>query len=334
MNGKGLMMNGLLCATLWYSFLLCGCTQRALTYEQQVGIPFSITLDWSALAEGEEKPQYIKGLFFPVEGGAPIERFISPDGGEIYVPEGEYHVIIYNWRTNAETQTVQFRGDTYETFEAYVAPRNTRPNADFSLLPCPDSQLYGWNSGEDTVIISEKSPTVRTRSWEGDTVTVSMSPLVHSYVVAVYISNAQYLSDISAVATYSYSSAPLGGGSYPDSDERYAVETKLECGKDSNGNSIYYCRVTTFGFIEEAEKEIVFDFSNVAGNQKQERVDISDPIKKVNQGAAPPNVPHVVRPPENPIVVPIPEAPPSGQGGGFSPPLLDDWEETHKDIFM
>lgn len=323
--------------------LLCSCSHRDLTFEIDEGLPFRLEMDWSGLQPGVEKPIYIKALFFPAEGGAAVERFVSPDGGEVRVPAGEYRVIIYNWRTNATTQTVQFRGDTYDTFEAYVAPRNvtmtTRAGRTLPLLPRPDAQLYCWNSGVGTVVISETSPTVRTRGMgastrdvESNMLPVSMTSMVRTYVVAVSVKNYEYLEGISALTIDAYGNTPLGGGTLAGS--RYAVETKVEPGEEVDGVRMYYCRITTFGLFDDAAKSLVLDVSNSEGSSQRVEIDISDAVGRVDMGAPSTDPPPVVIPPENPIVVPVPETPPGGTGGGFHPPALGDWEEEDKDIFL
>lgn len=336
-TGRRMRLRGMLACVLLCVVLLCGCENRPLTYGQQTGIPFRLSLDWSALEEGEETPRYLKALFFPVDGGEAVERFVDPDGGEIYVPRGEYRVIVYNWRTNSETQTVQFRGDTYDTFEAYVTPRNgttaNRGEETLPVLPPPDKQLYGWNTGDATVIISETSPTVRTRSGSGDALEAAMSPLVHNYVVAVSVANAQYLDGILAVATDAYGSSLLGGGSNPGG-ARYAMQTHIERGGMVNGVQTYYCRVTTFGFFEDSKKTLVLDLANTSGETQREEVDITESVGRVDMGEAPADEPQVAVPPEVPIVVPVPDTPPGGSSGGFAPPGLSEWDEIHKDIFM
>lgn len=318
--------------------LLCGCERRDLTYDSQEGVPFRIALDWSNLTPGIDKPQYIKALFFPIEGGQAIERFISSEGDQVNVPVGEYRVIIYNWRTNTATQTVQFRGDTYDSFEAYVAPRNvtmtTRGGQTLSLLPRPDIQLYGWNTGGETVIVSATSPAVRTRSSEGDILTAVMHSIVRSYVVAVHVANDQYLGGMSALAIDAYGSAPLGGGS-PKS-ERYALETKVERGKEvAGGTRIYYCRVTTFGLFDDSPKNLVLDVTNTEGEARRVEVDITEAVGKIDMGGTSTADPPVVVPPGDPVVVPpVDSSNQGGIGGGFSPPALDDWDEESKDIFI
>lgn len=325
------------CIFLLSLLLLESCERRELTVDSQEGVPFRITLDWSNLALGVEKPQYIKVLFFPVGGGAVVERFVSPDGEEVRVPPDEYQVIVYNWRTNAQTQTVQFRGDTYDNFEAYVTPRNitmtTRGGRTLPLLPRPDMQLYGWNTGDETVTISTTSPAVRTRASEGDVLTATMRPLVHSYVVAVHVANDQYLGGMSALAIDAYGSAPLGGGSFGNG--RYAVEAIVERGKEvTGGTRIYNCRVTTFGFFDDSPKNLVLDVTNTEGEARRVEVDITEAVGKIDMGGASIDPPVVV-PPNDPVVVPPVESP--GQGGtsgGFLPPVLDDWDEENKDIIM
>lgn len=334
MNGE---WGSSVCSLLLSVVLLCGCENRPLTYEQQTGVPFYLSLDWSAVDEGKEVPRYIKALFFPVEGGEAVERFVAPEGGEVYVPPGEYRVIVYNWRTNSETQTVQFRGDTYDTFEAYVAPRSgataNRGEETLPVLPSPDKQLYGWNTSDATVVISETSPTVRTRTVSGDALEAEMSRLVHSYVVAVNVANAQYLDGILAVTTDVYSCSRLGGGANPDV-KRYATETRIERGGTVNGAQTYYCRVTTFGFFEDSKKRLVLDLVNTSGDTQREEVDITESVVKVDMEQVPADEPQVVVPPETPIVVPVPDTPSGGSSGGFALPGLSEWEEIHKDIFM
>lgn len=321
----------LLCGALF----LCGCERRELMYEPQEGVPFRLTPDWSCLEEGEEAPQYMKALFFPVDGGAVVERFIPSDGSDIYVPEGEYQVILYNWRTNESTQTVQFRGDTYDTFEAYVSPRNpvmtTRP--DLSRLPHPDRQLYGWNTGGDTLVVAGSSPVVRTRAASGDALTAPMRSLVRSYLVAVDVTHAEYLEGISGVVTDVYSSIPLGGGSYGEG--RYAMEAPVQRASTTDGVTRYYCRVTTFGFFDDSAKTLDLTVTNTSGDTQRVSLDITDAVGRVDLGQAQGDSPQVVAPPGGkPVDVPAPQETPSGPGGGFAPPALSEWEQEYGDIYL
>lgn len=342
-NGKRLTMDeGVaqwLFLTLACLLSLTGCQSRDLYYEAEEGVPFRVTPEWSLLGVGEEKPNYIKAMFFPVGGGAPVERFVPTEGGEVNVPTGEYRVIIYNWRTNYQTQTVQFRGDTYDTFEAYVSPRNPalsnrseETGETLSRAPAPDLQLYAWNTGGSTVTISKSAPTVRTRGVESDALTVTMQPMVRTYLVAVNVENAQYLGGITAAATAAYSSLFLGTGRL--AGEPCAVETRVEKSGESGALTAYHCRVATFGLLDDGGETLLLDLARTDGTVVHREVGITREVANVDLGAVGKDTPQVVIPPESPIEITRPQGGGTGSGGGFAPPQLGEWEEEDREIMM
>lgn len=312
-------------------FLFSSCERRELTYGKQENTPFRMVLDWSALQDGEEKPQYIKALFFPVNGGTCIERYLSPDDGEISVPDGEYRIIVYNWRTNATVQTIQFRGDTYSNFEAYVAPRSTtlrsRNEPELPIIPQPDEQLYAWNTGDETVIVSNTAPVLRTRTLQGNELNVSMSKKVRIYTLSIHIKNTQYISNMHAAVRDAYGAVPLGDGTDRD-ERRYGIETTMQQGESESGVTTYHCRINSFELFDDKEQKLVVNITNTNDEVQQKETVITDAIQKADKGEVAPGEPQVVIPPESPIVV----KPGASAGGGFTPPTVGDWEEKNEEI--
>lgn len=313
----------LLCVQIFF-----GCERRPLTYDYQEGVPFRLELDWSALG-GAEQPFYVKALFFPVSGGKVVERYVKPEGEEIKVPPGKYNIIVYTWRTNAAAQTVQFRGETYDTFEAYTEEKYQRlplqrAATDIPVVPQPDA-LYAWNSRSEPVEITY-SKGVQGKSAQPNTLTAVMQSMVREYEFEVNVRNAEEIHSMYAVLTHVYGSKPLGGGT--ENKQQYGLlAQEVILVSKTEDISTYRCHVTAFSF-HATDKSFIVNITNKTGGGQQEEINITESIDDRDNGVIPPTEPIVIAPKEDPIVVERKEV----GGGGFVPPTLDDWNKKDENI--
>ena len=315
---------------LLYLLVPAGCERRPLTYDSEEGIPFRIELDWSAL-NGTEQPLYVKALFFPIDGGKAVERYINPAGQEVNVPPGKYNIIVYTWRTNADAQTVQFRGDTYNSFEAYTQEKHQRlplqrSEASLAVVPQPDA-LYAWNSSTQSIEVTYRTATTQ-RAEPVHSLTAVMQSMVQEYEFEINVRNASEINTLYAVLTHVYGSQPLGGGT-TNSQLYGLLAQEVVRVSGSEDEATYRCRVKSFGFYPQ-EKSFIVNITNKGGSGQQEIIDITQSIDDRNNGVVPPTQPIVVAPKEDPIVV---DRSPVG-GGGFVPPTLDDWNKKDENITL
>lgn len=310
--------------------LLGGCERRPLTYDDDEGVPFRLKPDWSLLADADEQPLYVKALFFPVEGGKAVERYIDPAGEEVRVPPGKYNLIVYTWRTNAAAQTVQFRGDTYDSFEAYTRVKDQRlpvqrSQTSIPVVPQPDA-LYAWNCNAQPIEVSYTKG-VQGQPARANVVTALMQSMVHEYEFEINVRNAGEINTLYAVLTHVYGSQPLGGGT-PDKQQYGLLAQEVIRVAGDEETATYRCRVVAFGF-QQSDKSFIVNITNKTGGGQQEVIDITQAVDDRDNGVTPPEEVIVVAPKEDPIVVERTEV---GGGGGFVPPTLDDWNKKDENI--
>ena len=89
------------------------------------GASYPCRLDQSGLA-AEEENYGSTILFYPRDGGAPhIFQMGERTGETVRLPMGTYDAIIFN-RSFNDFSNIAFRGDSYETLEAYARKVETR----------------------------------------------------------------------------------------------------------------------------------------------------------------------------------------------------------------
>ena len=105
--------------------LFTGCERRALTYYEVTEL--HILVDWSQSGLVAEEENYGSTiLFYPRDGGAPhIFQMGERTGETVRLPMGTYDAIIFN-RSFNDFSNIAFRGDSYETLEAYARKVETR----------------------------------------------------------------------------------------------------------------------------------------------------------------------------------------------------------------
>lgn len=311
--------------------LLSGCQRRELTYDYEEGVAFRLEIDWSALKAGEEQPTHVKAIFFPVDGGKVEERYVNPEGGEIKVPAGTYNIIVYTWRTNTEGQTVQFRGDSYETFEAYTEEKHQRLPVQRSetsvvVVPQPDA-FYAWNSTSEPVEISySKGLVQKNKTATVNTLNAIMKSMVQEYEFEINVRKAEDIRTMYVVLTEVFGSLPLGEGLPRIDHYGLLVQDVLRVG-DIGEITTYRCKAATFGF-HDTDKSFIINMTHTTGSGQQEIIDITEPIDERGSGTTPFEKPIVVASKEDPVIVDKKE----GDSGGFVPPTLGDWDEKDENI--
>ncbi len=272
-----------------------------------------ITLDWESLQGNISKPEYIKALFFSVDTDKVYERYIDSDDHIISLPKGDYNVIFFNWRVNEGAQTIQFRGKTFDTFEAY-----TDPISKSDVLSKPDSYLFAWSSGDVIIHIGESCPT---KSEDAvNSMDISMSNIIKSYMLEVDIENHK-----SITAVQSRLSGARGGfflGSNKPTDN--LIDMEMDCdikSVDDKGKASFY--INYYGKQESDPLNISFKTANSNGVMQQFDLDIKDVVNKIDKGEIDNSSNINISNPDAPVVV---EPSPPVDNDGFVPPNLGDWE--------
>lgn len=308
----------LLCVLSFFS-----CERRELTYDTQEGVPVNISIDWSALKADEEKPLHIKALFYPTDGGKPIERYLmNSDGEKVYVPEGEYNIIVYNWRTNGESQTIQFRGhEEYLTHEAYTAEasrrKQTTKQSSDPIIAQPD-YTYSWSTGKTPVRVGFAR--------SGD---ISIVPRVENqvryYQFTVDIYNPDEISSIEGVIEGTHGWIRLATGER--SSNSYSTDlTITRMAGENKEKAKFLLTVRTFGVMNRLSNNITIETTNSDNLKETFTKDVGDIIDQINKGTLDNSKPIDISDPEIPIVITPGKKP---EGGGFKPPVVDDWDDTH-----
>lgn len=110
---------------LCVSILLVSCERRDLTYYEVSEI--TLTADWNDSGLDDKEQKYgATAVFYPRNGGEP-KIFMMGDrsGDAVRLPMGVYDIIVFN-RSFNDFSNIAFRGNSYETLEAYARKVETR----------------------------------------------------------------------------------------------------------------------------------------------------------------------------------------------------------------
>ena len=117
------------------------CERRELTYYEVAEI--SLSADWSLSGLDSKEADFgATALFYPQTGGEP-KVFLLGDrsGDKIRLPEGIYHVLLFN-RSFNDFSNITFRGkECYETLEACAGKIITRPDEGIRTLVSSPEEL-------------------------------------------------------------------------------------------------------------------------------------------------------------------------------------------------
>lgn len=153
---------------LCVSILLVSCERRDLTYYEVSEI--TLTADWNDSGLDDKEQKYgATAVFYPRNGGEP-KIFMMGDrsGDAVRLPMGVYDIIVFN-RSFNDFSNIAFRGNSYETLEAYARKVETRVDKKTrvetrTIISSPDelaaATLEGFTVTEDmlvNLVISQKS---------------------------------------------------------------------------------------------------------------------------------------------------------------------------------
>ncbi len=166
---------------------LVGCTRRPLSLKgcgEQSGYSaeIEVSVDWSlsgydpAARSDENYIHRVSFRFFPLDGSEPFDRYLENDveRGTIFVPEGEYSVVVFNESIDDSywKQAIRFEDcDNYTRFAAELVDQNSElyfyEPATEELLSV--EALFLASASVDRFVVSREMCTTEQWAWsEGD----------------------------------------------------------------------------------------------------------------------------------------------------------------------
>ena len=110
-------------AILLLIIVICSCQRRPVI--EYTGAWVRVQIDWET---AQIEPNGASVYFFPKQGGTPFVLWTNHTLDSIYLPIGNYDVLVHNERVSEYTN-IAFRGTgAYETFEAYAHPDLSTPD--------------------------------------------------------------------------------------------------------------------------------------------------------------------------------------------------------------
>ena len=319
---------------LFLSLVLISCERRPLTYDYNDTLIVDINIDWQNLSKDGELPKYLKAMFYPVDGGVVVERYLESLGGELRIPQNEYNILIYTWRINAGAQSVQYRNiKSFTTIEAFTgetskSKEKSKINGETIILQ-PDNYLFSWTSYDEPLDLTKKSLEALTKVPTGITSTVlkheinaTMVNNVNHYNFEVEIVNWKEIAAIDIKVTGANGWLRLGMMEL--SPETYSLEIDTRRISGDDVKSKFDLSFRTFGMGKYSLNSIYINTKNHDGVDQEFIITIDDIIDDINNNTDVNNSPYDLTDEENPIII-IPAEKPSTGGGGFDPPSVDDW---------
>lgn len=322
-------------AILILCILQYACQRREIDYEYEGNVEVSVVPEWCDDVIEAEMPKYLKACFYPVNGGKMHERYIDPEGETVKIPSGEYNIVVYTWRINANAQTVQFRNqEHFDTFEAYTAETLRSENRKHTtpILLQPDNYMHSWSSSDAPVSIKKtgiQSSDFSKRENLCVVINPRMQNQVKRYSVRIQIMNIKSIASIEAHVTGSTGQFRLAHGSV--SSDHYAIKIEPYLAATKNDDAIVDLSFNTFGMhlnstrnSENAVGPVNLVITTVNGDNLTQKsvIDLTENIIAIENGEKD-EIDHKELPP----VVVEPSAPPESGGGGFNPPEIGDWED-------
>lgn len=296
------------------SFACLSCERKDLYYPSQSRL--RVITHWEN--NTQERPLYNEAIFYPVNGGNECRYYIEKDTTILPLPVGRYHVIFYNWRTNANAQTVQFRDlETYKKMISFTGClMNKPPYLDtFHLYLNPD-MLYSWTTDEQ-----KSSGIITCSSNTGDMQTLHIYPtrVTHNYDFHVEVIGLKYVRAVSAAALgfapglIMYDKRALG------SDVGHKLDIRLT-------QSGFQCHFSAYNHYSPNNQRLLFVIKLPDGSIRQYYRDLNEELD--NKGT----IEHVQK-----IILDCDgfvNLPATGDNEGFEPPEINDWEGIVEDIVV
>ncbi|MGL4781463.1 MAG: DUF5119 domain-containing protein [Bacteroidales bacterium] len=296
-------------SVLGLSLGLFSCERKELYYPPRSKV--RLITHWET--ELKEKPHYNEVIFYSTEGDGLYRYYIEKDTMLLSVPIGEYHVILYNWRTNASAQTVQFKNHhQYTEMKSFTGLLFNKSGYfdNYDLYLAPD-MLFSWTTEEH---INSK---VVTYASKNDELTLHTYPrrVVHDYNFHVEVIGLEYVRAVSAVSVGFAQKLTM----YNKSGIEKEVGHKLNIKVTDVG---FQCNFSAYNHFQPNDQKLHFVIKLPDGSFREYFRDINQELDEKG------TIEHVEK-----IVIEFDGTidPPSG-GGGFEPPEIGDWEGIEEDI--
>lgn len=292
-------------------FFLSACEHKELCYMHPHFVTVRVEFDWSNIV-GYSKPEGMRVVFYPVKGGERwIFDFPGGKGGFVEVPEADYHVMSFNY----DTEAISWKNeDDYFTFMA-----DTRDVA------APDKALVCLTPD---YLCGDHIDMLRLEKFElGTETVVSIFPktMVCRYTYEVNgIKNLEQVSDICVCLS------GMSGALYMAADELpINLSESLMFGGAVSGKQIkggFY----TFGCCREKEKSNIFNIyiKSYSGGVYVLKKNVTEQIDKISVGGHLRDVHLVVNLDDE-----IPDKPVGGDDGGFDVGV-NEWGDVNVDVIF
>lgn len=292
---------------------LVSCERKDLYYPPQSKL--RMITHWEN--NSQEKPYYNEVIFYPSDGGKELRYYLESDTMLLSIPIGEYYVILYNWRTNASSQTVQFRDHhSYIKMSSFTGVlRNKSGYFDkYKLYLSPD-MLYSWTSEE------HEASKVVTFSSKNDLIsTLHTYPkrVSHEYNFHVEVIGLEYVRAVSAAAL----------GFAPELTMYNKQGTVADAGHKLNikvTETGFQCNFSAYNHYIPNDQRLHFVIKLPDGTYREYFRDLN---KELDEKGIIESVEKIIIEYNGPV------DPPTEGGGGFEPPEIGDWEGIEEDIIF
>ena len=283
-------------------FTLTGCHGQRTIYKDGDGGLVRININWSAIVE---RPEHVRLALYPTSGEEPLEYYIDPSGGQVTIPYGSYHVLAYNWRSNKDTQRIQFGGkNKFETMQAYTDLLQGSLFGE-NVIQQPD-ELANWSSNVDILTINRPDCD---DDWEDLVLNIYPLQMVNTYDFYIPATGLQYVRSAEAILTGVSRYKTLHNGEADATS--YSVSVSMT---PSTGKIEFH--FSAFGFVPQEDYMLKIKFILIDGSVFEYTRNMKEDIARKNRAI-------------NDLIV-IPEV--VGETGGFEEPEINDWKEVSEDI--
>lgn len=279
----------------------CVADEECYEYREEVKLPLHI--DWGEITD---KPEHLKFIFFSTENDWIFVRYPETNEDTLLVPYGNYRVLFYNWRSNGDTQYIQFEEeDSYYTAQAGTGFKKSMLFTEEVLMQ-PD-YFFSWSSGENIVPVFNEKEQAGTRA--GQALTVTPVQAVDFYDFFIPATGTQYVKRAEAVLSGSaryellHNRQPTGK----------AYLTAVDMYPQTDGIRF---RFSVFGFLPGVNNRLTVRFILLDNSTWEITYDLS---RELPTGE--------IKGPFNPIHIPVIEGESS-----FEDPDIGEWQEIFEDI--
>lgn len=299
---------------VWLSMYgMISCERKDLHYPSQSNL--RLITHWEE--QINNKPLYNEVIFYPINGGREYRYYVGADTVMLSLPIQEYHVVLYNWRTNAAAQTVQFRNHhKYAEMTSFTGSLTNKSGYfdRYDLFLAPD-MLYSWTTEE-----YEPFQATTHASNKESVVTLHTYPrrVVHEYNFHVEVIGLEHVHAVSAVALGFASELTMYNKQGNQKDAGHKLNIKLT-------KTGFQCRFSAYNHHAPNNQRLLFVIKLPDGSFCEYHRDINAELDEKG------TIEHVKR-----IIITYigPVTPPPSVGGGFEPPEIGDWESMEEDIIF